>query len=92
MYSEQGLQTVPQPFLGETFECVIFLLQAGPARLIGLGSGGDEGAEGCGVPAAHGWVGGWVGGAHQNSSSESRGCLPFQNKYINAVGSQPVQL
>lgn len=93
--SEQGLQTVPQSFLGDTFKCVIFLLQAGPARLVGLGSGGGGGAEGCGVAAAAAGgsrLGGWVGGAHQKSSAESRGCLPFQNKYINAVGSQPVQL
>lgn len=93
--SEQGLQTVPQSFLGDAFKCVIFLLQAGPARLVGLGSGGDGGAEGCGVAAAAAGgsrLAGWVGGAHQKSSAESRGCLPFQNKYIDAVGSQPAQL
>lgn len=42
-------------------------------------------ARGAGWLWEQGEVRGWVGGAHQERSSESWGCLQFQNKYIDML-------
>lgn len=72
----------------ETLKCAIFLLQAGAARAVGFGSGGDGGAEGCGVAMAQGWLGGLVVPTRRVLLSPGAVCHSKTNTSVLWVPSQ----